>query len=273
MGALHDGHLSLVARAREQCALVVLSVFVNPSQFDDPGDLRRYPRDEERDRELAARAGVDILFAPPVDEVYPERFATEVEVRGLGERLEGECRGRAHFRGVATVVCKLLHTVAPDRAYFGQKDAQQVAVIRRMVADLDMAVAIESCATVRERDGLAMSSRNALLSGEERSRAAGLYAGLSAGGALAARGERDTRALLAGVRRAIEPFAIALEYVALVDPDSFEEVHSLERDSLLVMAARVGEVRLIDNLMLSPASADESTVNPQREEALTACSV
>jgi pantoate--beta-alanine ligase len=163
--------------------------------------------------------------------------------------------------------------VAPDRAYFGRKDAQQVAVIRRLVADLDIPVAIESCPTVREGDGLAMSSRNALLSAEERRHAAGLYAGLRAGGALAARGERDARALLAGVRRAIEPFEIELEYVALVDPDSFEPVGSLERDSLLVMAGRVGEVRMIDNLLLSPASADAFSQTRQREEALAACSV
>src|SRR5437870_9580616 len=171
MGALHDGHLALLARARAECDVVVVSLFVNPSQFNEHADLERYPRDERRDRRLAAAAGADVLFAPSVDEVYPPGFATCVEVLGLTERLEGAARGSAHFRGVTTVVTKLLCMAMPEVAYFGQKDAQQVVVIRRLVADLNLPVRIESLPTVRDPDGLAMSSRNELLSASERSRA------------------------------------------------------------------------------------------------------
>jgi pantoate--beta-alanine ligase len=171
MGALHEGHLSLIGRAREQCDVVVVSLFVNPAQFNERADLERYPRDERRDGELAAAAGADLLFAPSVEEVYPSGFATSVEVLGLTERLEGAARGAEHFRGVATVVTKLLCMALPDVAYFGQKDAQQVLVIRRLAGDLNVPVRIEARPTVREADGLAMSSRNALLAPDERARA------------------------------------------------------------------------------------------------------
>ncbi|MCW3017890.1 MAG: pantoate--beta-alanine ligase, partial [Solirubrobacterales bacterium] len=174
MGALHDGHLSLVTRARAQCDLVVVSLFVNPAQFNERADLERYPRDERRDAELAVAAGADVLFAPSVEEVYPTGFSTTVEVLGVTERLEGAARGAAHFRGVSTVVTKLLCMALPDVAYFGQKDAQQVVVIRRLARDLNLPVRIEALPTVREHDGLAMSSRNALLSGDERARALAL---------------------------------------------------------------------------------------------------
>ena len=168
MGALHEGHLSLIQRAREHCDVVVVSLFVNPSQFDERADLERYPRREADEARLAAQAGADILFAPSVDEVYPDGFASAVEVLGVTDRLEGESRGAAHFRGVSTVVTKLLCMVGPDVAYFGQKDAQQVVVIRRLVADLNLPVRVEVCPTVRDVDGLAMSSRNALLSPDQR---------------------------------------------------------------------------------------------------------
>jgi pantoate--beta-alanine ligase len=255
MGALHAGHLSLIERAREECDVVVVSLFVNPSQFNERSDLDRYPRDEARDRELAAEAGADILFAPEAGQVYPPGFATSVEVFGLTDRLEGAARGAAHFRGVTTVVTKLLNMVGPDVAYFGQKDAQQALVIRRLVADLDLPVRIETCATVREADGLAMSSRNARLSTQERSRAVALFRGLSASAALAAEGERSAEVLLAGARDAMAAFDLEggwVEYLELVDPATLEPVELLQRPALLVVAARLGETRLIDNLILEP---------------------
>ncbi|MGA7704003.1 MAG: pantoate--beta-alanine ligase, partial [Solirubrobacteraceae bacterium] len=180
MGALHEGHLSLIRRAREECDVVVVSLFVNPAQFNEAADLERYPRDEGRDRALARAAGADLLFAPPAEAVYPKGFSTSVEVMGLTDRLEGAVRGSGHFRGVTTVVTKLLNMVGPDVAYFGQKDAQQVVVIRRLVEDLDMGVRIEACPTVREPDGLAMSSRNAHLGAGERVRALALSRALAA---------------------------------------------------------------------------------------------
>ena len=252
MGALHDGHLSLVERARADCELVVVSLFVNPAQFNERGDLDRYPRDEERDRELAAAAGADVLFAPSADEVYPEGFATSVEVLGVTERLEGEARGAGHFRGVTTVVTKLLGMALPDVAYFGQKDAQQLVVIRRLVADLNLPVAIEALPTVREPDGLAMSSRNALLSPAERSRALSLSAGLGEAERLLAEGETDSSVLLAAVHAELERAGLEPEYVALVDGETLEPLARVEGTALLAVAARVGAVRLIDNVVLSP---------------------
>jgi pantoate--beta-alanine ligase len=252
MGALHDGHLSLIERARRECDVVVVSLFVNPSQFDERADLERYPRDEARDRELAERAGADVLFAPDVEEVYPAGFATAVEVLGLTDRLEGAVRGASHFRGVATVVTKLLNMVGPDVAYFGQKDAQQALVICRLVADLDLPVRIETCPTVREPDGLAMSSRNARLSADERERATALFGGLKAARASASAGERDGAALLEQARAAMARLGVEPEYLALVDPRTLEPVATLREPALLAVAARIGETRLIDNLMLEP---------------------
>jgi pantoate--beta-alanine ligase len=267
MGALHEGHLSLIRRAREQCDLVVVSIFVNPSQFDRQADLERYPRQEARDLALAQAAGADLIFAPSVEEVYPAGFATQVQVVGLTDRLEGQARGAGHFRGVATVVTKLFGMVAPDVAYFGAKDFQQALVIRRLVADLNLAVHVEVLPTVREHDGLALSSRNALLSTAERERARGLYAGLSAAAELVSTGERSAQALLDGARAAMDAFAIAPEYLALVDPDSLEPLAVLaERPGLLAVAACVGSVRLIDNLLLQPqpgvARASDPTLRP-----------
>ena len=270
MGALHDGHLSLIGRAREQCDVVVVSLFVNPAQFNERADLERYPRDERRDAELAAAAGADLLFAPSVDEVYPSGFATTVEVLGLTERLEGAARGAEHFRGVATVVTKLLCMALPDVAYFGQKDAQQVVVIRRLAQDLNLPVRIEALPTVREPDGLAMSSRNALLTPDERARALALPAALDAARALAATGERSTRALLEAARAAMRPFDVEPEYVALVEPETLEPVATLTGEALLALAAWVGEVRLIDNEILAPAAIPTS--QPLEGEAIATCS-
>jgi len=252
MGALHEGHLSLIRHARESCDVVVVSLFVNPAQFNERSDLERYPRDEAHDAELAQTAGADVLFAPTVEEVYPAGFATSVEVVGVSERLEGAARGAEHFRGVATVVTKLLGMVQPEVAYFGQKDAQQVVVIRRLAADLNLPVAIEALPTVREADGLAMSSRNALLSPDERRRALALSAGLRAAARLAEQGEIRAEVLLAATNEALGVEGIEPEYVALVDPHTLEPAAKLGGSALLAIAARVGEVRLIDNTILSP---------------------
>jgi pantoate--beta-alanine ligase len=255
MGALHEGHLALIRRAREQCDQVVVSLFVNPAQFNERGDLERYPRRERDDAGLAAEAGADLLFAPAVDEVYPPGFATAVEVLGLTDRLEGATRGSSHFRGVTTVVTKLLCMASPDVLYLGQKDAQQVLVIRRLIADLNLPVAIEVQPTVRESDGLARSSRNALLSPAARERALALPAALSAAEQLAATGERMTERLLAAARGELGRFGVEPDYLELVDPETLEPLAQLDRPALLALAAHVGEVRLIDNVTLTPGAA------------------
>jgi len=255
MGALHEGHLSLIRRARECCEVVVVSLFVNPAQFDERADLERYPRRERRDAELAGAAGADLLFAPPVGEVYPPGFATAVEVLGVTDGLEGAARGPEHFRGVSTVVTKLLCMTMPDIAYVGQKDAQQAVVIRRLVEDLNLAVRIEVCPTVREPDGLAMSSRNVLLSPEQRSRALALPAALDAAAERAAAGEGAALLLLDAARGAMLALGVEPEYLALVDPDTFEPCERLAGDALLAVAARIDDVRLIDNVVLRPAVA------------------
>ena len=265
MGALHEGHLSLIRHARERCETVVVSLFVNPAQFNERSDLERYPRDEDRDGRLAREAGADLLFAPAVDEVYPAGFATAVEVLGVSERLEGAARGPEHFRGVATVVAKLLGMAQPDVAYFGQKDAQQVVVIRRLVTDLNLPVEIEALPTVREADGLAMSSRNALLSPAERERALALSGALRAAVGLAAEGERSAAALLAAGHERLAVEGVSVDYLALVDPETLEPLERLDRPALLAVAARVGAVRLIDNEILHPA------LNPQGK-AVQTCS-
>jgi pantoate--beta-alanine ligase len=272
MGALHEGHLSLIRHARRQCEVVVVSLFVNPAQFNERADLERYPRSEQRDAELARAAGADVLFAPSAEEVYPEGFATSVEVLGVSERLEGEARGAAHFRGVATVVTKLLCMALPDVAFFGQKDAQQVVVIRRLVADLNLPVRIEALPTVREADGLAMSSRNALLDPDERARALALAHALRAAADLAASGERSAQALLDAARTAMAADGVVPEYLALVDPATFEPVAQLDGEALLALAARVGEVRLIDNALLHGEREQDPDDQP-RGKALSACSV
>ncbi len=247
MGAFHEGHLSLMRRAREQCDRVVVSLFVNPTQFNEHADLDRYPRDEHRDATAAAELGVDFLFAPPVEQIYPPRFASTVSVAGVTETLEGANRGRGHFDGVATVVTKLFNIVSPDIAYFGQKDAQQVAVIRQLVSDLDMPVRIEVCPTAREPDGLAMSSRNIRLSGTERARATGLHHALAAAKEAVAAGERDAAAVKATAIAALTCAGIEPEYFELVSADTLAPVRRIEGEVLAVVAAYVGATRLIDN--------------------------
>jgi pantoate--beta-alanine ligase len=271
MGALHEGHLSLIARARSQCDLVVVSLFVNPAQFNERADLTHYPRDEDRDRRLAAQAGADLLFAPTPEEVYPAGFSTSVEVLGLTDRLEGAVRGPSHFRGVTTVVTKLLNMVAPDIAYFGQKDAQQVIVIRRLVQDLNLPVGIEACPTVREPDGLAMSSRNTQLSPEERARALALHGALVAAGAAVSGGELSADALIRVARDAMTPFDVEPEYLALVSPHTLEPVSRLDEPALLAVAARLGATRLIDNVTLYP-NMRSNPQQPNPREAQAICS-
>jgi pantoate--beta-alanine ligase len=254
MGFLHDGHLSLLRAARSECDVVVISLFVNPTQFGPGEDLDRYPRDEERDLRLAAEAGVDFVYAPPVEQVYPDGFSTAVEVSGrLTEVLDGDParRGPEHFRGVATVVAKLFNTVRPDVAYFGQKDAQQAAVIRRMAHDLDFPVRIEVLPTVREPDGLAMSSRNAYLDPEDRQRAAALSRAL---GAAEERARAESlEAGLAAARRELDLAGIEPEYLEARDAEKLDPVAELNgRPVLIAVAAQVGRARLIDNVLIRP---------------------
>jgi pantoate--beta-alanine ligase len=254
MGYLHKGHLSLLGAARAECDVVVMSLFVNPAQFGPGEDLERYPRDEERDLRLASEAGVDFVYAPAVAEVYPDGFSTAVEVGGnLTEVLDGDRdrRGPGHFRGVATVVAKLLNSVGPDVAYFGQKDAQQAAVIRRMARDLDFPVRIEVLPTVREADGLAMSSRNAYLDDEARQRAVALSRALRAA-ERGARGE-SLQAGLEAARRELASAGIEPEYLEARDAERLEPVAELNgRPVLIAVAARVGGARLIDNVLIRP---------------------
>jgi pantoate--beta-alanine ligase len=248
MGALHDGHLSLVRAAREQADEVVVSLFVNPSQFEDAGDLAAYPRDEERDAALAAEAGADILFAPPPEIVYPPGFSTEVRVSGpLTATLEGEHRGPGHFHGVTTVVTKLLNMARPDVVFFGQKDAQQALVIHRLVRDLDIDVRVEIAPTVREPDGLALSSRNVRLHGDDRRRALALSRALAAAEQAASAGERDADAIARLARAQMQELQVEPEYLELVDPEDLAPVRAIDGETLVAVAARVGEVRLIDN--------------------------
>jgi pantoate--beta-alanine ligase len=255
MGALHEGHLSLIRRARAQCDVVVVSLFVNPAQFNEHADLEHYPRSEQADAAQAAATGADVLFAPAIAEVYPPGFATSVEVLGLTDRLEGAVRGAAHFRGVTTVVAKLLGMAAPDVMYLGQKDAQQALVIRRLVSDLNIDTKIEVCPTVRERDGLALSSRNARLDPRARVRARALSAALRSAAQLAADGECDPTRLCATAQAVLDEAGVRGEYVELVDPATLQPISELDRPALLAIAAQVGRVRLIDNAILQPAGA------------------
>lgn len=250
MGAFHDGHLSLMRTARAQTGFVVVSVFVNPSQFNDPADLAAYPRDEARDAGMAAAEGVDRFFAPDAREVYPEGFSTAVSVAGLSEPLCGKYRGPEHFRGVATVVAKLLNIVTPDVAYFGQKDAQQAVIVRRLVRDLDLAVRVEVCPTVRESDGLAMSSRNARLGAADRSRALALRQGLAAAEAAIAQGAREGARVADLGRAAMRDRGVEPEYLEVVSAETLRPVTPLAGEVLIAVAAQVGPVRLIDNVMI-----------------------
>jgi pantoate--beta-alanine ligase len=251
MGALHEGHLSLIRRARTSCDVVVVSLFVNPAQFNAAGDLAAYPRDEGRDATLAAEAGADLLFAPTLDEVYPPGFGTTVHVSGLTETLEGEHRGVSHFDGVTTVVTKLLNMVGPDVAFFGQKDAQQALVVRALVRDLDLPVRIEVCPTVREPDGLALSSRNVHLRGADRERALALRDALAAAEASLGAGERDAEVLRAAALAAMRGRGVEPDYLALVHPDDLSPVARVDGQVLVAVAASVGSTRLIDNTILN----------------------
>jgi pantoate--beta-alanine ligase len=258
MGAFHEGHLSLMHRARRDCDVVVVSLFVNPSQFNDPADLTAYPRHPERDAALAAQSGVDYLFAPSAEEVYPPGFATTVSVTGITQGLEGEHRGHAHFDGVTTIVTKLFNMVAPDVAYFGQKDAQQALVIQRLVRDLDFPIRIEVCPTVREPDGLALSSRNAHLSPPDRRRATALHSALVALQEAVSGGERDPTAARARALAELTDARIDPDYLELVAADTLAPVARIDGDVLAVLAARVGSTRLIDNqLIRGPAQTDD----------------
>ncbi|MFI5180642.1 MAG: pantoate--beta-alanine ligase [Thermoanaerobaculia bacterium] len=250
MGALHAGHLSLVRRARAENAHVVASLFVNPIQFAPTEDFARYPRPRERDLALLAAEGIDLVFAPEAAALYPPGFATWVVPGPQGDLLEG-ARRPGHFRGVLTVVAKLLHAVEPDRAYFGQKDAQQAVLIRQMASDLDIPVGIVVCPIVREADGLAMSSRNAYLTAEERRAAPVLHRALSAAAAAHATGERSAEALRRVVRDAVAGERLAvLDYVSVADPATLVELESVEGRALLSLVVRFGATRLLDNVVL-----------------------
>jgi pantoate--beta-alanine ligase len=252
MGALHQGHLSLVRMAKAQSNFAVVSIFVNPLQFGPTEDIARYPRNFERDRDLLEEEGVDLIFAPTVPEMYPTPAITYVDVEGLSERLDGQSRP-GHFRGVSTVVAKLFNIVEPDVAIFGQKDAAQVAIIRRMVRDLNMPVEIVVGPIVREPDGLAMSSRNAYLDPAQRKQALVLSRALQHVKESFARGERSAARLIAAGRRVFEQEPdVRLDYFSAVDPDSLEAVDSISRDTLVAVAAYVGTTRLIDNGVLKP---------------------
>ena len=254
MGYLHDGHLALVKRARQDNRTVVVSIFVNPAQFGPSEDFAAYPRDMERDLGLLRKEGVDVVFAPPEEEVYPPGYSTYVDVQGVSERLEGEQRP-GHFRGVATVVTKLLTIVRPDRSYFGQKDGQQAAVIKHLNQDLNLGSEIVVVPTVREPDGLALSSRNVYLTEEERRAASVLYRSLCRVRELWEQGQRDAAALRQEVVRIItaEPL-VQLEYVSIADATTLEELERVERPAMVLVATRFGKARLIDNIIIPGAN-------------------
>ncbi len=250
MGALHEGHLSLVRAARVASDVVAASIFINPTQFGPNEDLAKYPRSFERDREMLEREGVELLFAPSVEEMYPAGAVTWVTVEGLSEKLDGGSRP-GHFRGVTTVVVKLFHIVEPDAAFFGQKDAAQVAIIRRMVRDLNLSVEIVVCPIVRESDGLAMSSRNVYLDPQQRKQALVLHRALMLVKQLAGAGERDAAKLAAAGREEIAlENSVRLDYFEIVDPDTLDSIVDISNGALVAVAAYVGSTRLIDNLLI-----------------------
>ena len=250
MGFFHAGHVSLMRTAREECDMVVVSLFVNPTQFGPSEDLADYPRDLDRDTEMAAAAGVNYIFHPEVEDMYPQPYLTFIDVGRITGTLCGAARP-GHFLGVATVVAKLFHIIPAHRAYFGLKDAQQVLVIRKMARDLDFDIEVVACPTVRESDGLAMSSRNIYLEPEERKAAAVLYRSLRLAEDLVAQGERDPAAIIAGMRQLIakEPL-VQPEYLEAVDWELLEPVKRMQGEVLIALAARVGKARLIDNVLL-----------------------
>jgi pantoate--beta-alanine ligase len=253
MGAIHEGHLSLVRAAKAQCDLVAASIFVNPLQFGLNEDLAKYPRTFDRDRELLEREGVDFIFAPGVEEMYPAGAVTYVTVESLSDKLCGRSRP-GHFRGVTTVVSKLFNIVQPDRAFFGQKDAAQTTIIRRMVCDLNIPVQIVVCPIVREPDGLAMSSRNAYyLDAQQRRSARALYRSLVAVQERFDQGERKVRTLIEAGSQVFAQEPVRLDYFEIVDPETLDPVEDLSRPALVAVAAFVGKARLIDNIVLRPA--------------------
>jgi pantoate--beta-alanine ligase len=250
MGALHPGHASLVQRARGECEHVGASIFVNPAQFSPGEDYTNYPRTIQRDLDLFESLGVDLVWAPAAESVYPPGFQTWIDVETLGAPLEGKCRP-GHFRGVATVVAKLLNCFLPDRAYFGQKDAQQVVVLKRMVKDLNYPVELVVCPTIREPDGLAMSSRNTFLSDAERQAATVLYRALNAAKAKYEQGERNAETLRSVMRAAVRAEPLAYEqYVSAADPETLCELQLIDKTVLLSLAVRIGKARLIDNMVI-----------------------
>ncbi len=257
MGALHEGHLSLVRAAKQRCDLVVVSIFVNPTQFGPNEDFTLYPRTLQKDSELLKNAAVDFLFAPSTEDMYPEGASTYVTVQGLSARLDGKSRP-GHFRGVATIVSKLFHLVQPDVAFFGQKDAAQIAVIRKMVRDLNFPVEIVACPIVREPDGLAMSSRNVYLTKEERKSALALSRSLQKVEQLFKSGNRNIEELIsAGKQTLAQDSGVKLDYFSIVDSDTLEELHkpgaqNINQPALVAVAAYVGKTRLIDNIVLVP---------------------
>lgn len=258
MGALHEGHLSLVRRAKRECMRVYSSIFVNPKQFGPNEDFAKYPRAFETDSAKFSELGVDAVFAPTPEEMYPPGFSSYVNVEGISERLEGRSRP-GHFRGVATVVLKLFEMVQPDFAYFGRKDAQQVAVLQKMVCDLNLNVQLVVCPIVREADGLALSSRNAYLNAQERQAATVLYRSLEAARAELASGTRDSLQIQNTMRGVFEKETLArLDYAEIVSTDSFAPAVRVSGPSYVLVAAHFGRTRLLDNLLVEPAGADSS---------------
>lgn len=258
MGYLHEGHLSLIRRGRADNETAVASVFVNPTQFGADEDLSTYPRDMDGDLDKLRREDVDLVFAPSASEMYPRGFDTSVEVGALAERLEGE-RRPGHFRGVATVVCKLLAIVRPDNVYFGQKDAQQLLVIRRMNADLNLGANVVAMPTVRDADGLALSSRNARLSADDRRSALALHRALRLAESLYADGARDASAIRALMANALNAApGVSLDYVSIADADTLAELDEIDRPALASLAARVGGARLIDNVVLGAGRSEKT---------------
>ncbi len=250
MGALHAGHESLIRACREECGFTAATIFVNPTQFGPQEDFARYPRPGEEDLSRCRGAGVDLVFLPAVELIYPAGFSTHVEVEGLSQILEGAVRP-GHFRGVATVVLKLLNIVAPDRAYFGRKDFQQQLLVRKMCRELDLPVEIRTCATVREPDGLALSSRNRYLSANERQAALCLYQSLQLAQQRLTRGDEDVRAIAGDMQKLLETAGARPDYAVIADPETLVELTAPMQNMVALVAARVGRTRLIDNLLIT----------------------
>ncbi len=252
MGALHEGHLSLIRTCRQQCDYAVVSIFVNPNQFGPTEDLAKYPRPFEQDCRLCRENGVDLLFTPTAEEMYPQKQAIWVDVETLGEHLCGASRP-GHFRGVCTVVAKLFHIITPDIACFGQKDAQQLAIIKRMVCDLNMNLKICTCPTIREPDGLARSSRNKYLDPQQRQQAVCLWQALAQAGEMVTAGQKDAQAIIAVMKKVIERQPQArIDYISIVDNELLRPVVRLDHPCLIALAVYIGPIRLIDNIIVDP---------------------